>query len=184
MRRAPRILAGLAVLGVAAGVTAARPANPANAAEAMEPVSIPLSSYFDNDGIAGASARDGDFDGSGYTFPAEELPAGGRVTVSGVPYEFPDSAAGSANNVIARGQTVAVPRGRYAAAYLLYLTSLTRPGNQVVVSSPVPIKAGDTITMLGYRDPLQWTKRDGKLVIDVPAAARESGNHAWVFKIS
>jgi alpha-L-fucosidase len=54
-----------------------------------------------------------------------------------------------------------------------------------MVNSPVPVAAQDRITKLGYDGgPLRWTKADGKLVIDVPAAAREAGQHAWVFKIS
>jgi alpha-L-fucosidase len=66
-----------------------------------------------------------------------------------------------------------------------YITSLTRPGAQVTVSSPVPIQPGDTVTLLGYRGgPLHWGKHDGRLVIDVPGDAQRSGQHAWVFTIS
>jgi alpha-L-fucosidase len=67
-----------------------------------------------------------------------------------------------------------------------YITSLTQPGDQVTVTSPVPIGAGDKVTLLGYHGgPLHWTKRDdGSLVIDVPKAARSAGQYAWVFKIA
>jgi alpha-L-fucosidase len=66
-----------------------------------------------------------------------------------------------------------------------YITSLTRPGSQVVVNAPVPIQPGNKITMLGYNGrPLHWTRNaTGQLVIDVPAAAQQSGQHAWVFKV-
>jgi alpha-L-fucosidase len=41
------------------------------------------------------------------------------------------------------------------------------------------------VTILGHSGSLQWTQRDdGKLVIDVPAAARAAGKWAWTFKIS
>ncbi|MEU9011705.1 alpha-L-fucosidase C-terminal domain-containing protein [Streptomyces sp. NPDC048479] len=38
--------------------------------------------------------------------------------------------------------------------------------------------------MLGHGRPLSWRTTGGKLVIDVPAAARLAGKHAWVFKIA
>src|SRR5262245_60242460 len=94
------------VLGAAAGVaaSAALPLTAATSARAADsagegdgpwapvpdPVPVPLDAYFDNDGIDTAAARGGDFDGSGYTFPGEELPTG-RVEVDGVPFLFPSS---------------------------------------------------------------------------------------------
>jgi alpha-L-fucosidase len=66
-----------------------------------------------------------------------------------------------------------------------YITSLERPGNQVTVDAPIPVRAGDRVTMLGYNGPdLKWTQQNGKLVIDVPEAARAAGGNAWVFKIA
>ncbi|MGW1893652.1 alpha-L-fucosidase [Streptomyces sp. NPDC002004] len=83
-----------------------------------DPVPVPLDAHFDNDGIDTAAARGGDFDGSGYTFPGEELPAG-RVDIDGVPFTFPTSAAGAANNVVAMGQRIDLPKGRYLSAVFL-----------------------------------------------------------------
>jgi alpha-L-fucosidase len=67
-----------------------------------------------------------------------------------------------------------------------YITSLTAPGSQVVVDAPVPIRPGDTVSMLGWHGaPLHWSRSaTGQLVIDVPAAAREAGRYAWVFKVN
>ncbi|MGW3103483.1 alpha-L-fucosidase [Streptomyces sp. NPDC001100] len=124
------------VLGAAAGVAAAAtlPLTSATAAHAAElvatatgpwvpvpePVPVPLDGLYDNDGIDTASARGGDFDGSGYTFPGEELPTG-RVEVDGIPFLFPSSAAGAKNNVVAMGQRIELPQGRYLSA--VFLTS-------------------------------------------------------------
>ncbi|WP_405969295.1 alpha-L-fucosidase [Streptomyces sp. NBC_00988] len=124
------------VLGTAAGVAvaAALPLTSATVAHAgepltehagpwvpvPEPVPVPLDGLYDNDGIDTASARGGDFDGSGYTFPGEELPTG-RVEVDGIPFLFPSSAAGAKNNVVAMGQRVELPQGRYLSA--VFLTS-------------------------------------------------------------
>lgn len=122
------------VLGAAAGVaaSAALPlalATDARAAEPVamspgswvpvpDPVPVPLDALYDNDAIDTASARGGDFDGSGYTFPGEELPAG-RVEVDGIPFDFPSSAAGAQNNVVALGQRLELPPGRYLSAVFL-----------------------------------------------------------------
>jgi alpha-L-fucosidase len=65
-----------------------------------------------------------------------------------------------------------------------YITSLSHPGDQLVVTSSVPIRPGDKVTMLGYDGELNWRKNDaGELIIDVPAAAADAGSNAWVFKI-
>jgi alpha-L-fucosidase len=92
--------------------------EPAITATIPAPVLVPLNQYYDNDGIDSASARDGDFDGSGYTYPAESLPSGG-IVVDGVPFTFPSAAAGAKNNIVAMGQTVTIPRGKYQAAHFL-----------------------------------------------------------------
>lgn len=66
-----------------------------------------------------------------------------------------------------------------------YVISLVRPGSQVVVHQPVPIRSGDRVTLLGYSGgPLTWRHSGKNLVIDVPAAARASGQYAWTFKVA
>jgi alpha-L-fucosidase len=81
-------------------------------------VPVPLDSWYDNDGIDTADARGGNFDGSGYSFPGEELPAG-PVVIGGVNFLFPSSAAGAKNNVVANGQRIDLPSGRYLSAAFL-----------------------------------------------------------------
>jgi alpha-L-fucosidase len=65
-----------------------------------------------------------------------------------------------------------------------YVTSLSEPGDQVVVDAPVPIRPGDRVTMLGHDPALSWRWENGKLVIDVPPAARAAGRWAWTFKVT
>lgn len=65
-----------------------------------------------------------------------------------------------------------------------YIHSLAEPGATLTVAAPVPVREGDKVTMLGYPRPLNFTIRNGALVIDVPAAARRAGEHAWVFKVT
>ena len=124
------------ILGMAAGAavgstlvsTADAVADPSNTTTAQvssdswgtvpSVVPVPLDTWFDNDGIDTADARGGDFDGSGYSFPGEELPAG-SVIIGGVSFTFPSSAAGAKNNIVANGQRVDLPSGRYLSAAFL-----------------------------------------------------------------
>jgi alpha-L-fucosidase len=97
---------------------AADPAGTRDVSAAPDPVPVSLSVLFDNNGI-GVAAGDANVDGPGYGFPAADLPSG-RVTLAGIPYDFPaTTAAGQNDNVVALGQAVTVPSGRYQAAYLL-----------------------------------------------------------------
>ncbi|MFI6292583.1 glycosyl hydrolase family 95 catalytic domain-containing protein [Nonomuraea sp. NPDC050790] len=81
---------------------------------------VDLSSWFDNDGVSSHELMtDGDFDGSGYTYPAEELPPAGPLTHEGLTFAFPATGDGARNNVTAQGQTIPVPQGRYRRLWLL-----------------------------------------------------------------
>ena len=65
---------------------------------------------FNLDGISGETNRaDGDFDGQGRTFPAEQLPKG--LQVAGVDFRFGDTEDGRLNVVAAKGQRIALPAG-------------------------------------------------------------------------
>jgi alpha-L-fucosidase len=96
------------------------------------PVVVALDAYFDNDAIDSATAHDGNFDGSGYTFPAEGLPSG-QVTVGGVPYVLGSAAAGAKNAVVALGQQLALPKGRYLNALFLVASSYGATGGTATV---------------------------------------------------
>ncbi|MET7972413.1 alpha-L-fucosidase [Streptomyces mirabilis] len=123
------------VLGAAAGVAVVATLPLAATAEARpaveqhgqwvpvpDPIPVPLDAYTDNDGIDTAAAPGGSFDGSGYTFPGEELPAG-PVEVDGIAFVFPSAAAGARNNVVALGQRIDLPSGRYLSAHFLTAAS-------------------------------------------------------------
>ncbi|WP_211349328.1 PKD domain-containing protein [Nocardioides litoris] len=84
-----------------------------------------LAPFFNNDGISThANPGDGNFDGGGWAFAAETLPAavrdnGGSLVVDGVDFEFPSPADGRRNNVEANGQTIPLPTGRYTGLSIL-----------------------------------------------------------------
>jgi outer membrane biosynthesis protein TonB len=89
------------------------------------PARLSLAPYFNNVGIASASNQDaGNLDGSGFAFSAEALAAAGAragatITSHGVPFTWPDVAAGAPDNVVASGQTLQIKGAGKTLAFLL-----------------------------------------------------------------
>src|SRR5690242_7814499 len=133
-------IAGGAALVAATGIAGGAPASAQSSAQGGSagfspppaPVPVPLTDYFDNDGVDTASVHDGNFDGSGYTFPGEQVPSG-SATVAGVPYVLGSSAAGAQNTVVAVGQRIAIPQGRYLNALFLTACSYGSTGGTATV---------------------------------------------------
>src|SRR5262249_13879500 len=63
------------------------PFNPTTS-PASSLVQVSLTSFFNNKGI-GSTPGQADFDGSGYSYPASQVPSAGRITVQGIVYQFP-----------------------------------------------------------------------------------------------
>nr|WP_237695057.1 glycoside hydrolase family 38 C-terminal domain-containing protein [Streptomyces sp. SID5468] len=106
-------VASAAVVGLEGGAT-----TPARAGVVV-PRAVPVPLAYDLDGVSGNGRRgSADFDGHGWSYPAEELPSG-RSTVCGLPFAFPAYRAGAKNFLTARGQTLDLPPGRYAVLYLI-----------------------------------------------------------------
>lgn len=120
-------------------------------------VPVPLDAYVNNDGIDSASARDGDFDGSGYAFPAENLPTG-PTTVGGLPYVIGSAAAGAKNNIAAVGQQITLPTGRYFNAQFLVAASYGTTGGTATVHY------ADGTTSEGTLTGPDWYSANGVLV--------------------
>jgi alpha-L-fucosidase len=95
-------------------------------------VPVPLSPYLNNKGI-GSAPDQGDFDGSGFSYPASQLPRAGQRVINGVPYQFPGSALGTNDNIAALGQTIMLPQGHYQQAFLLVSTSWGSVSNKIIV---------------------------------------------------
>jgi beta-glucosidase len=79
------------------------------------PASYPsVAAAYDDTGLASASSPlDGNYDGGGYSYDSDALPAAGlapgaSVTAQGVTFTWPSYAAGSFDNLRASGQTIAL----------------------------------------------------------------------------
>jgi hypothetical protein len=81
---------------------------------------IDLSGHLDNDGVAGGNAAGGaGFNIWSNRFPAEDLPDGQTVDVGGIPFRFPPTGDGRADNIRCDRQLVPLPPGRYDWLYLI-----------------------------------------------------------------
>lgn len=62
------------------------------------------------------------------------------------------------------------------------MISLGWPGDQLVVSAPVPVTADSRIRLLGSDGrPLAWTQRDGQLIITMPPAGQSATRSQYAF---
>ncbi len=82
-------------------------------------VTIDISKLRNNRGF-GKRPGDADFDGRGSSYPAQYLPPE-NFTYGGVNFIFPQyqKGAGTSDNVLAQGQRLEVPRGRYVGIHML-----------------------------------------------------------------
>ncbi|MGW6936513.1 glycosyl hydrolase family 95 catalytic domain-containing protein [Lentzea sp. NPDC054927] len=107
-------------------------------------VPVDISAALDNDGLSNEfTSRDGDFDGLGNTYPAAQLPQTGSVTDDSVLFEFHNGDEASKNNVIAAGQTLALPAGKYVKLHLLAAAdtgNVEADGTLVYADGPVPAR--------------------------------------------
>ncbi|WP_307865270.1 GH92 family glycosyl hydrolase [Streptomyces montanisoli] len=81
---------------------------------------VDLNSAYNNDGVATLAAPDqGDFDGTGLSYAADQLPTPGPVTLGGVTYQAPPTDGSSKNFVKSTGQAIALPPGEYDSLHIV-----------------------------------------------------------------
>ncbi|GID94216.1 GH92 family glycosyl hydrolase [Amorphoplanes digitatis] len=102
------------------------------------------------DGTATVAApAEGDFDGGGWSYDADLLPAAGPVTWDGVTYQAPDPSGTAKNLVRARGQSLLLPTGDHTAVKLVAtthngpVTAALTIGYADGTSSAVPVTVAD-----------------------------------------
>ena len=93
-------------------------------------LSLSLTAYMNNGGFGSAPGQ-ANFDGSGYAYPAGQLPLAGQRTFNGIPYLFPGT--GANDNVVALGQTINIPQGSYQQAFLLVAASWGQASGTVTI---------------------------------------------------
>jgi alpha-mannosidase len=122
--------------------------------------SMPVALHYDfatasNDGTPSG----GGFDGKGNAFPAEMLPE--HLTFDDVQFQLGPAKTGSPNAVIAKGQTIDLPTGRYNRLYILAASS---GGDQnaafEIADKKVELNIQDWGGFIGQWDDRQWTSKD------------------------
>ncbi len=111
---------------------------------------VDLSRDVNHDGTATvAQSGQGNFDGLGWSYDADLLPAAGPATWGGVTYAAPDATGAAANFVEARGQGVLLPAGRYGTLRLVAVTHNGPVATTLTVqyadggSAELPVTVGD-----------------------------------------
>jgi alpha-mannosidase len=106
----------------------------------------------------GTRSADG-FDGKGNALPAESLPA--QIAFNDVQFRLASAATGAPNAVVARGQKIDLPAGRYNRIYVL---AASAQGDQKAIfktgSANVDLTVQDWGGFIGQWDDRQWIARD------------------------
>ncbi|MFD8495191.1 Tat pathway signal sequence domain protein [Amycolatopsis sp. NPDC059657] len=96
-------------------------------------VPVDLSTVVNSDGVTSEFyLGDGDFDGSGNTYPAAQLPQTGQVTDDGVPFLFVNGSEGTPNNVV--GATIPLPAGKYTTLHVLGAADTANSNGKITVT--------------------------------------------------
>jgi alpha-mannosidase len=103
----------------------------------------------------------GGFDGKGNTIPAEMLPT--QIAYHGVEFKLAAAKSGSANAVVAKGQTIPLPRGSYNRVYILAASS---DGDQTaefeVGNKPAKLDIENWGGFIGQWDTRIWKNEDNR----------------------
>jgi alpha-mannosidase len=122
--------------------------------------SMPVTLRYDlavasNDG----TKSQGGFDGKGNALPAEMLPE--QITFNDVRFHLAAAKTGSADAVVAKGQTIDLPEGRYNRVYIL---AASADGDQKatfkVGSAAVDLNIQNWGGFIGQWDDRKWTSKD------------------------
>ena len=99
------------------------------------------------------------FDGKGNAIPAETLPA--EITFNDVQFHLAPAKTGAPNAVVAKGQRIDLPAGRYNRVYIL---AASAEGDQkatfAVASAKVELNIQDWGGYVGQWDDRQWIGKD------------------------
>jgi alpha-L-fucosidase len=148
-----------AVPAPSAGLRGAQVTVP-RAAVLPAPVPVPIAAAFDDAGITTRPTGGPGFDGRGRTFRAADLHRG-RVVYEGIPYDFAPVAGRGNDNLVARGQRLALPRGRYTGGYVLAAAPLGFAGRLGIVYTDGTV--GSTRISVA-----KWTEDNVNAVVQTP----------------
>ena len=133
-----------------------------------------LSAQYDVDGVSAAGAAGADFDGTGTSYPAEQMPVPGTGVLAGRAYVFPDTTGGAKNFATAHGQDVPLAPRAYSGLDIL----LAAHGGDVKSTATVHYSDGSTAQVA--LDATDWAAGSPRLGEDIAvhADSRYNGSGA------
>jgi alpha-mannosidase len=145
---------------------------PASAAPLSQPVTLPYDRTVTS---ADGQHAEGGFDAAGRSIPAEMLPA--EIPFGGIRFALAPTAAGTANAVVAQGQTIALPSGSFDRLYVLAASADgDRQVTFTVGDRSVPLTVQDWGGYIGQWDKRVW--RQVELPTPPEPAASDSSREA------
>ncbi len=124
----------------------------------VESVAVPLKYELATASSDGEKSSIG-MDGKGNSYPAEMLPS--QVLFNNVKFELPKAKTGTPNAIIAKGQSIPLPAGRYNRVYLL---ASAAGGDQkatfIVGTKQTELTIEDWSGFIGQWDDRQWSSKD------------------------
>lgn len=128
-----RILVVILMAGLVAFQALATQKIPPRPDQPVDGLQVDLSAHFNNDGIAtSVDPTDGNVDGSGYSYPGEHLPPPGITKIGGITFRIPGRRPQEKNNIIAEGQQIDLPSGKFHAASLLVASTYGASSGQLI----------------------------------------------------
>ncbi|MBI5382026.1 MAG: chitobiase/beta-hexosaminidase C-terminal domain-containing protein [Opitutae bacterium] len=124
-------------------------------AKLTAPASQPVALAFNEDVFSTNARRtDGRFDTEGRAFPAEQLPA--KIVSEGIEFVMGSTADGQNNAVAARGQTIALPAGKFNRLYVLAAATTDTAARFLVDGRPVDLSVQGWTGYIGQWDNRLW----------------------------
>ncbi|HZW91955.1 MAG TPA: glycoside hydrolase family 38 C-terminal domain-containing protein [Candidatus Eremiobacteraceae bacterium] len=125
---------------------------------AVQSVPVPLPYDIATASNDGTKSQPG-FDGNGNALPAEMLSA--EITFNDVKFQLAPAKTGSANAIVAKGQSIDLPVGQYNRVYLLAASSDgDRKATVELGTEKVELNIQDWRGFIGQWDDRQWTSKD------------------------
>jgi len=98
------------------------------------------------------------FDASGHSLPAEMLP--NEISYAGIRFDLAPARDGKPNAVVAKGQKISLPPGRFNRLYVLAASEGDQKATFRVGERPIEVTVQDWSGYVGQWDNRLWTKRE------------------------
>lgn len=137
------------------------------------PLSQPVTLRYDQAVASSDETKSaGGFDSAGRTLPAEMLP--GQIAYGGIRFNLAPAQTGKPNAVVAKGQTIPLPAGKFTRLYLLAAADGDQKAMFRIGDKPVELAIQDWGGFIGQWDTRKWNTRQESVPARAGAPAQSS----------